>query len=307
VVVGALPASNLDRARSIVQAEIRTMDAACGRFAAGSELTQVNQSDGKWVSVTSLLGEVIDVAVDAAEHSDGALDPTCARILEVLGPCSGDPGSGWGDPRLPLGSASSPAGLWRSVTRHPSGRAVRLDDGVHLDLSVIANALCADHAAAKIVAELGGGVIVHLGGDVAATGSCPDGGCRVGVVDDGRSSSPPDDCMMAVRTGGLAHACCPERSVIGPDLRCRVAHRVNTSAGDPAWKMVTVAAPSCVDARVAATVAVVRGARAIPWMSQRGVSARLVTHRGEVLELRGRPDLLAAGVNRSGRVVLATA
>jgi len=307
VVVGALPASNLDRARSIVQAEIRAVDTACGRFTEGSELTQVNQSDGQWVSVSSLLGEVIDVAVDAAEHSDGALDPTCARILEMLGPCSGDPGRGWGDPRLPLGSASSPAGLWRSVTRHPSGRAVRLDDGVHLDLSVIANALCADHAAAKVTAELGGGVIVHLGGDVAANGSCPDGGWRVGVVDDGRGSSSAGDCMMGVRTGGVAHVCCPERSVIGPDLRRCVVHPVNASAGDPVWNMVTVAAPSCVDARVAVTVAVVRGARAIPWLSRRGVSARLVRHRGEVLELRGRPDLLAAGANRSGRVVLATA
>ncbi|MHB8219702.1 MAG: FAD:protein FMN transferase [Acidimicrobiales bacterium] len=307
VVVGVLPAWHLARARAIVRSEIRAMDAACSRFAGGSELTVLNRSCGQWVQVSALLGEVLDVAVDAAEHTGGAVDPTTARSLELLGSTSeataGDPG----DPVLPLGGPPLPAGRWRSVHRHPSGRAVRLASGVHLDLGAIATALCADRAAAKVVEELGGGVMVHVGRDAAAAGTAPDGGWRVGIVDRSRGSSPEGDCIVVVRTGGVANACPSAPASLAGTPHCRTADLVTSLPTASVWRMVTVAASSCVDARIAVNAVTVWGDPAVHRLHRLGVSARLVTRHGEVLELGGWPDRPAAGCDGSGGIILATA
>ena len=59
---------------------------------------------------------------------------------------------------------------------------------------------------------------------------------------------------------------------------------------EPVWRTVSVAAGSCVDANAASTAAVIRGRRALGWLAQLGLPARLVDATGVVFTVAGWPD-----------------
>ena len=59
---------------------------------------------------------------------------------------------------------------------------------------------------------------------------------------------------------------------------------------EPVWRTVSVAAGSCADANAASTAAVIRGRRALGWLAQLGLPARLVDATGVVFTVAGWPD-----------------
>ena len=65
-----------------------------------------------------------------------------------------------------------------------------------------------------------------------------------------------------------------------------VHHLIDPATGRSvrgAWRTVTVAAASCVQANVATTAAIVRGDRGLAWLESLKVPARLVAHDGTVV------------------------
>ncbi|HKV86609.1 MAG TPA: FAD:protein FMN transferase [Candidatus Dormibacteraeota bacterium] len=69
-------------------------------------------------------------------------------------------------------------------------------------------------------------------------------------------------------------------------------HIIDPDTGLPVqgcWRTATVAAGSCVDANIASTAAIVLGRRAIPWLEERGLAARLVDVAGGVHRTAGWP------------------
>ena len=80
---------------------------------------------------------------------------------------------------------------WRQIELDEESGLLSLPAGTRLDVGATAKAWAADQAAARIAAELGCGVLVNLGGDIAVAGPVPDGGWRVRVQDNtGRPGSP---------------------------------------------------------------------------------------------------------------------
>ena len=59
---------------------------------------------------------------------------------------------------------------------------------------------------------------------------------------------------------------------------------------EPVWRTVSVAAGTCADANAASTAAVIRGRRALGWLAQLGLLARLVDTTGVVFTVAGWPD-----------------
>ena len=59
---------------------------------------------------------------------------------------------------------------------------------------------------------------------------------------------------------------------------------------EPVWRTVSVAAGTCADANAASTAAVIRGHRALGWLAQLGLPARLVDATGVVFTVAGWPD-----------------
>ncbi|HXR21300.1 MAG TPA: FAD:protein FMN transferase, partial [Acidimicrobiales bacterium] len=86
----------------------------------------------------------------------------------------------------------------------PSGRpAVPVGSArnLRLDLGSSAKAFAADRAARDIAADVGTGVLVNLGGDVAVAGAPPDNGWCVGVSMSAWDRPEDSQVTMCIRSG----------------------------------------------------------------------------------------------------------
>ena len=70
-------------------------------------------------------------------------------------------------------------------------------------------------------------------------------------------------------------------------------HILDPRTGRPAdsdWRTVSVAAASALDANIASTASIIRGASAAGWLTGMGLPARLVAVDGSVTTLAGWPE-----------------
>ena len=75
----------LRRRASECEHELAAIDRACSRFRADSELSRVNARAGRRVRVSPLLVEALELAIAAARLTEGDVDPTLGRALELAG------------------------------------------------------------------------------------------------------------------------------------------------------------------------------------------------------------------------------
>jgi FAD:protein FMN transferase len=286
----------LGEARLLVERELDAIDRACSRFRKDSELTRANSRSGRAVRVGPLLIEAVQVAVRAAELTDGDVDPTLGVALELAGydrdweqldrPEDTPHASG---PRSPRVRATVRAG-WRSIELDPEQSTIRLSAGVKLDLGATAKAWAADRAARAVHDAHGCGVLVSLGGDISTAGPSPVHGWRIHVTEDHRGGPQAAGQTISISSGGVATSSTTVRrwSQAGRTMH----HIVDPNTGvcvEEVWRTVSVAAIDCADANIAATAAIVRGARAPEWLAEIGLPARLVGREGDVLTVGSWP------------------
>ena len=207
VVLRVTDRAGLAAARGSVEAELAAIDLACSRFRSDSELSRLNAGAGRRVRVGPLLLEALEVALRAAQLTDGDVDPTIGRALELAGYDR--------DWRLlsPPEEPSRPREVtvvvrlrsgWRTVSVDRATSSVLLPAGVRLDLGATAKAWAADRAAAAAAEAAGCGVLVGIGGDIATCGPPPEGGWQIRVTDDHRSPPSAPGQTVSIRAGGLA-------------------------------------------------------------------------------------------------------
>jgi thiamine biosynthesis lipoprotein len=281
--------------RAIADAELAAVDLACSRFRPDSELSRLNAAAGAVTRVSELFAELVEAALRAARLTDGDVDPTCGQALARIGYDrdfallqAPEPGARSGQPRARARRLVGVPG-WRNVQLDRGRRLVRLSNGAQLDLGATAKAWAADRCAEIIVAETGSGVLVSLGGDIAAAGPPPADGWQARVTDHAAGPEAPGQ-TVTIRSGGLATSSTTVRAwAVGGH---RMHHIIDPATGEPArscWRTVSVAAASCVDANTASTAAIIRGEAALPWLRDAGLPARLVRHDGAVETTSGWP------------------
>jgi FAD:protein FMN transferase len=278
--------ARLTAAAHTLRTQLADLDAACSRFRADSELSRLPA--GTSTPVGPLLFDAIAVALRAAERTGGLVDPTVGHAVRDLGY---DRDFALVAPDGPSVRPARPAPGWWRITIDPGTRRVLVPRGVGLDLGATAKAFAADRAAAALAGTLGCGVLVNLGGDMAAAGPAPAGGWRITVGEDHAATDPARDPLVAIGWGGLATSSTTRR-------RWRrggrtIHHIVDPRTGDlpdAVWRTVTVAARDCVAANTATTAAVVLGAAAPDWLTARGLPARLVAADGTVCVTAGWPS-----------------
>jgi len=281
VVAGAAPAA--------VAAVFEEWEAAFSLFRAESELSRVNGSRGSVVAVSPLFARALAVALEVAAETDGLVDPTLGAELRDAGY----------DRTFALVRDRDG---WHVTRRGPARRirprvelfadppGVRIPPGVELDLGATAKALAADRAATRIARVLGTGALVSLGGDVAVAGEPPTGGWGILVSDRHDDELDGPGPRLAITGGGVATS-----STVGRRWQTDAGdahHLLDPRTGAPAvspWRTISVAAPTCVAANVAATAGIVLGDAAPCWLEGRGLPARLVSRRGFVRTLGGWP------------------
>ena len=290
VVLRTADPAALASARKAVESQLAAIDSACSRFRADSELSRLNERPGRPVQVSPLLFDALALALDAARVTDGDVDPTLGRALELAGydrdwhllRPPGDRQAQGADTPTPALKLRALSG-WRSVSLDARTRTVRLAHGVRLDLGATAKALAADRAATAAHAAGGCGVLVSLGGDIATAGPAPAGGWRIHVTDDHRSDATAPGQTVSIRSGGLATSSTTVRrwSHEGRTMH----HILDPATGNPAntcWRTVSVAAESCADANIACTASLVRGRAALDWLAELELPARLQDQEGSV-------------------------
>lgn len=244
VVVQVSDPAALAPARVVVEGELAVIDRSCSRFREDSELTRVNEADGRVVRVDAVLMEAVGVALRAAELTEGDVDPTIGVALEIAGydrdwsllarageDAGADRPSADGRPSASRqafvdgqglaggsGASQSPRLLpprspvirarvrtgWRTVELDHERMTIRVPAPIRLDLGATAKALAADRAARAAAGATGAGVLVSLGGDISTYGESPEGGWRVHVTDDHRSDPSAPGQTIAIASGGLA-------------------------------------------------------------------------------------------------------
>jgi FAD:protein FMN transferase len=292
-------------ARAITDELLAQVDAACSRFRPDSELSRLNAAGGAPVVISQTFADLLAAALRAAQLTGGDVDPTCAAALTALGydrdfadlPGAGSASPSGADDAAVLAGDARPFGTvgpvpgWQCVHLTHRSRRVRLGRGAQLDLGATAKAWAADRCAERVAAELGCGVLVSLGGDVAVAGPPPAEGWRIKVTDDQAAPASAAGQTVTITSGGLATSSTTVRTWALGDRR--VHHIINPATGAPAascWRTVSVAAGSCTDANTASTAAIIRGGAAPRWLHDLGLPARLVRTDGTTVATAGWPS-----------------
>jgi thiamine biosynthesis lipoprotein len=266
--------SRLGEAVALAKAHLAQVDRAASRFRPDSELVTLRRDADRGVLVSDLLADLLREALLAAELSGGY-----DRDIRLV--------------------QHDDAPLRAVVRRVPGWRSLRLEGnrlfcpaGVRLDLGATAKAVAADRIAAQVAAELGTGVLVSLGGDIATAGIAPTGGWQVAVQD--VPADPEARISLAAGTA-LATSSTVRRSWQRDGVRYHhVVDPETSQSADPVWRSVSVVGVSCVEANTISTAALVKGRAALDWVAHTGASARLVGADGDVVVLNGWPEERAA-------------
>jgi thiamine biosynthesis lipoprotein len=238
------------------------------RFRGDSELTRVNTAAGAWTKVSPAFEGLIRFALVKAAETDGAFDPTVLDAViaagydrtfdEILAGARG------------VLHPARPCGRWREIDIREG--AIRLPEGVGLDLGGVAKGHTADLAASEAIASGMDWALVNAGGDLRIVGEAPE--LRVAVEDpDDRSQTLAE---LHLREGALASSSVRSRAW-GEDLH----HVIDPRTGAPARSdaiQATVWAPTCAEAEVLATWALISGREAASELP-----CAIVTQDGEVL------------------------
>jgi thiamine biosynthesis lipoprotein len=277
-------------AKAAVDEVVAAIDLAASRFREDSELSRLNASLERDVTISPLLARAIAVALRGANLSGGTVDPTIGSAIRLAGydsdfalvPPEGD--------RIHIVAEHVPG--WRAVQLDAGSGTVRLPQGVEIDLGATAKALASDLAAAAACKAMGGGgVLVSLGGDIAVAGEAPPDGWSIQTSDD--SAAPIDDAEEAITitSGGIATSSTTVRRWTRGGVVMH--HIIDPATGLPAdtcWRTASVVAATCVDANIASTAAIVMGRKAVAWLEANHLPARLVELDGIVQRIAGWPQ-----------------
>jgi thiamine biosynthesis lipoprotein len=288
----------LAETRALLEAELDAIDRACSRFREDSDLSRVNAAGGRAVRVDPLLAEALDVALGAALSTDGDVDPSIGHALQLAGydrdwdllEAEAEAEGARAEPPAQVHLIAHRRPGWQSVELDRERCLVRLPAGVKLDLGATAKAWAADRAATTAFEATGVGALVALGGDIATAGPPPPAGWRIRVTDDHRSGPAAPGQTIAIHEGGVATSSTTVRRWIRGGVQMH--HIIDPLTGEPSrgiWRTASVAAAGCTDANIASTAAILRSERAVTWLADVGLPARLVGLDGSVVCVGGWP------------------
>ncbi len=249
------------RATADAQALFERLESRLSRFQDDSELSQVNRTAGRWITVSEAFASLLELALDGARRSGGLFDPTVLPalvaagydrdFLEVRRRQAARSGRALRAAAPPI----RPAGRWSDVRLE--GDRLLLPAGTALDFGGIGKGWAADLACSLLAGELPWGV-VDAGGDLRLFGSPPGGGVDVAVDDPDVPGAP----VLGVRleAGALATSSVTFRrwSRSGRWFH----HLIDPRTGAPAETGVVQAtawAPDCAEAEVRAKWALLAG------------------------------------------------
>ena len=254
------------RVGDVTEAEARRIEAKYSRYKADSVVGQINASGGKDIIVDEETTYLLNFAAQCFEVSDGLFDITSGVLRWI-----------WkfdGSDRVPsLAQISSLRVLigWQKVTWKPP--ILNLPVGMEIDLGGLAKEYAVDKALGAIRAITSAPALVNFGGDLRVSGPRRSG-IRWKVAIECVDKEGELAGMLELANGALATSGDARRFILKDGVR--YGHILDPHTGKPvrqAPRSVTVAAETCVEAGMTATLAMLHGRRAESFLKREGVRA----------------------------------
>jgi FAD:protein FMN transferase len=243
-----------------------------------SELRRFNRSRevDTWIEVSPATVEVVAYALELAQKSNGAFDPTVGPVVNLwgFGPDKRPPAVPSDDA---IRQAFQKVGYHKVAFRNEPPALRKSHPGTELDLSALAKGYAVDIIARMLIESGCKACMVEIGGEVAAFGRKPGGQkWRIGIEQPDnlggmRAVVPLEDSALA--TSG------DYRNYYERDGR-RYSHTIDPATGRPVkhqMATVSILASTCMEADALATTLMVMGPeRGYDWARQHDVAALLV-------------------------------
>jgi len=238
----------------LVSAEAARIEAKLSRYLRGNIVDRINHSNGTPIEVDSETAQLLDFADQMYQCSDGAFDVTSGVLRRAWTFDGGD----HVPTRSEVESLLELVG-WNEVVWQPPMLTLR--PGMQIDFGGIGKEYAVDRAA-RLVADHGDlSCLVNFGGDLAVTRPRRDGASwKIGI--EATSHAGQYTRVILLRQGGLATSGDSKRFVTHEGVR--YGHILDARTGWPVAgcaHSVTVAADTCTEAGMLATLAMLQGER----------------------------------------------
>lgn len=256
--------SDLPALRKRVEDVLSEINRQMSAYDPASEISRFNETAaGAPFPVSAAFAEVVRFALDLAERSGGAFDPTVGPLVELWGFGRSGPRETT-PPAEEIEAARARVGH-RLVALDAEGRLIKRAPGARLDLNAVAKGYGVD-AAARALEEAGlRHFFVEVGGEVVARGERPGGGpWRIGVDSPRPDQAPGEALQRVLRLSDVAVATSGDyRNFRRDETTGEInTHIFDPRTGRPVRRMagsVTVVADRCLTADGLATALYVMG------------------------------------------------
>ena len=173
--VRLVPPPGLDRSvfQTAVEEELAAIVALFSHWEPTSELSRFNAAPAGFWAVSEPFWNLLNAALDLADDTNGAVDPTLGALVDLWG--FGPPG-----PRADVPSddeilAAQTHSGWAVLRLNREARAVQQPGGLKLDLSGIAKGHAVDRVSERLTALGAVHHLVEIGGELRGAGVKPGG------------------------------------------------------------------------------------------------------------------------------------
>jgi len=226
----------------------------------------INNSNGIDIAVDQETARLLDYAAECHRLSAGKFDIT-SGVLRAA----------WrfdGSDHLPEPEAVqallAKVGWTKLSWRAPN---IQLQPGMEIDLGGIGKEYAVDRIVQLLRAQTGLSFVINLGGDLYVTGPRHDGSHWCIGVDDPAATGQRSVGEIHIKQGGVATSGDARRYLFKDGIR--YSHIIDPRTGWPvpnAPRAVTVLAPTCIEAGMLATFAMLEGDHAREFLQHQGVT-----------------------------------
>ena len=243
---------------ALVHDEARRIEHKFSRYLEGNIVHRINSAQGEAVKVDDETARLLDFADQLFELSEGRFDITSGALRRV-----------WtfdGSDRVPERDAIDDVLQhvgWRKVSW--DGSTIQLPVGMEIDLGGIGKEYAVDSCANRVREDSDVSVLINFGGDLVTTAPREDEApWSVGRLVTGRDEAV---ALFELRRGAIATSGDAHRYLVRDGVR--YSHVLDPRTGCPvpgAPHTVSVAAPTCIEAGMFSTLAMLHGEAAAEFL-----------------------------------------
>ncbi|MFT6188858.1 MAG: thiamine biosynthesis lipoprotein [Oleispira sp.] len=263
ILIGACPESEAQRLSLLAWTEVKRIEQKFSRYRDDNIIFEINTSQGKAIEIDEETYRLLTFSDQCFQASEGLFDITSGVLRKVWAFHSNAviPSQAEIEELLPLVG-------WQNVKW--DANSIQLKPMMELDFGGIGKEYAADRVLLLLTESHRQPYLVNLGGDIATNGALfPEHEWRVGIE---AISDKLVDNVLKVQEGAIATSGDSRRYLLSNGIR--YSHILNPQTGWPiknAPHSMTIMAPSCVQAGMLSSLALLQGQNAESFLDEMGI------------------------------------